>query len=69
MYGTEFDSDLGYSANGLFVGVSYGVLFPLGAMSHPDLPSKVYGDSTATVNNIGNAETAHTIQSRFVLAF
>jgi uncharacterized protein (TIGR04551 family) len=68
VYGTEFDGDLGYAGNGLFVGISYGVLFPLSAMNHPDLPAKVYGESSGT-NNIGSASTAHVIQSRFVLAF
>jgi uncharacterized protein (TIGR04551 family) len=73
IYGTEFDGDLGYNANGMFVGVSYGVLFPLSAMDHPDLnpsdPNPPYGHSTTMPNNLGSASTAHTIQSRFVLAF
>ena len=75
MYGTEFDGDLGYSSGGLYVGVSYGVLFPLGAMNHPadDLTiGAVYGygtDPTSMLSNVRSAETAHTIQSRFVLAF
>jgi uncharacterized protein (TIGR04551 family) len=68
MYGTEFNGELGYSSNGLFAGVAYGVLFPLGAMNHP-----ASSDTTTAGNymgdNIRNADTAHTIQSRFVLAF
>lgn len=82
MYGTEFNGDLGYASGGMFVGISYGVLFPLGAMNHPadpanavnPLPDKTlnaYGfgnDMTGDIN-IKDAETAHTIQSRFVLAF
>jgi len=28
VYGTEFDSDLGYSSGHIFAGISYGVLFP-----------------------------------------
>jgi len=67
MYGTEFDGDLGYSNGGLFVGVSYGVLFPLGAMNHP---AELYTDpTTGDTSNTGSASTAHTVQSRFVLAF
>jgi uncharacterized protein (TIGR04551 family) len=75
MYGTEFDGDLGYASGGLFVGLSYGVLFPLGAMNHPaDDPTTgaVYGygmDPVTMQNNVKAAETAHTIQTRFVLAF
>jgi len=70
MYGTEFDSDLGYASGGLFVGVSYGVLFPLAAMNHP-ADDTTTGTSLGfgTGTNSGNAETAHTIQSRLVLAF
>jgi uncharacterized protein (TIGR04551 family) len=82
MYGTEFNGDLGYASNGLFVGLSYGVLFPLGAMNHPADPNQVtalpdkalnaYGfgnDATTGDTNIKDAETAHTIQARMILAF
>ena len=75
MYGTEFNGELGYSSNGLMVGIAYGVLFPLGAMNHPaDDPTTgaVYGYGTDPVtmqSNARSAETAHTIQMRFVLAF
>jgi len=74
MYGTEFDTDLGYSANGLFVGISYGVLFPLGAMNHPgdDDAAHTFGykdPTTGDVSNVGSAGTAHSILTRFVLAF
>jgi len=75
MYGTEFNGELGYNSNGLFVGIAYGVLFPLGAMNHPadDLTTgKIYGygmDMASGLNNVGSAETAHTIQTRFVLGF
>jgi uncharacterized protein (TIGR04551 family) len=70
-YGTEFDGDLGYAGNGMFVGISYGVLFPLAAMSHPDLSTTTnppYGVAGGTTN-FGSGSTAHVIQSRFVLAF
>ena len=76
MYGTEFNGDLGYSSGGLFVGISYGVLFPLAAMNHPaDDPGTVaaehaYGTDPDTLqSNVGTAETAHTIQSRLILKF
>jgi hypothetical protein len=55
--------------------VSYGVLFPFGAMGHPaDDAANKYGytdDSVSPANtaNVKDAETAHVIQSRFVLAF
>jgi hypothetical protein len=77
MYGTEFNGDLGYASGGLFIGVSYGVLFPFGAMGHPaddpNDPTQKYGytdpANPTDLNNVKSAETAHTIQSRFVLAF
>jgi uncharacterized protein (TIGR04551 family) len=72
-YGTEFDSDLGYNAGKLFAGISYGVLFPLGAMAHPadDTTAGGPGYQWGTVGNTnqGDAGTAHTIQMRLVLAF
>ena len=73
MYGTEFNGELGYQSGGLFVGVAYGVLFPLGAMNHP-APDPLTGQPTDFVDgtntaNAKAAETAHIIQSRFVLAF
>jgi len=76
MYGTEFDGDLGYATGGMFIGLSYGVLFPFGALSHPadnpDDTTQKYGytdPTTGDTSNVKDAETAHTIQSRFVLAF
>lgn len=75
-YGTEFDTDLGYSANRIFAGISYGVLFPLGAMSHPanDPTAGGPGYGYPTTDSLGNAlpidpSTAHTIQARLVLTF
>jgi hypothetical protein len=76
VYGTEFDSDIGYSGNHIFAGLSYGVLFPFGALSHPAFdplqggPGFSYGttaDGTAT--NVKDAGTSHTIQARLVLTF
>jgi len=78
VYGTEFDSDLGYSSGGMFVGLSYGVLFPLGAMRHPADDATTgtkYGytdytdPATPNTSNVKDADTAHTIQTRFVLSF
>jgi uncharacterized protein (TIGR04551 family) len=71
-YGTEFNGDLGYSSGGLTIGVTYGVLFPFGAMSHPaDDEFNTYGftDPDGGQANVGDAETAHVIQSRLILAF
>lgn len=75
MYGTEFNGDLGYNGSRLFAGISYGVLFPFGAMSHPEnnlLDGGTgfgYGPDAAGNENLGDAETAHTIQMRLVLGF
>jgi uncharacterized protein (TIGR04551 family) len=66
IYGTEFDGDLGYAGNGMFLGISYGVLFPLNAMGHP---AELAAYTSGALTNTGSASTAHTIQSRFVLAF
>ena len=62
MYGVEFDGDLGYEGQSFFAGISYGVLFPLSAMSHP-------ADLGYATGNAGDAGNAHTIQSRLVLRF
>jgi len=68
MYGTEFNADIGYTAGGFHGGVSYGVLFPFGALSHPEALG--YGENEdLSVSNIGDASTAHTIQFRAVLSF
>jgi uncharacterized protein (TIGR04551 family) len=76
MYGTEFNAELGYSSGGLHIGVAYGVLFPFGAMSHPDddpnEPGQHFGfvdTATGDKTNVKNADTAHIITSRIVLAF
>jgi uncharacterized protein (TIGR04551 family) len=75
MYGTEFDGDLGYSSGSMFIGLSYGVLFPLGALNHPpDDPTtgQTFGFTdpvTGDASNAKAADTAHVVQSRFVLAF
>jgi hypothetical protein len=70
VYGTEFDGDLGYYGNKIFAGFSYGVLFPLGAMSHPANDPLAGGPGFPYMGeNVKEAETAHTIQMRAVLAF
>ncbi|MBP6633591.1 MAG: TIGR04551 family protein [Kofleriaceae bacterium] len=70
MWGIEFDADLGYRSGGFFGGLSYGVLFPLSGMNHPsdntDDGGAGFGYGTG---NLGDAGTAHTIQSRLVLSF
>ena len=66
VYGTEFDGDLGYTGNGVYLGISYGVLFPLNAMGHP---AELAPYTNGALTNTGSASTAHVIQSRFVLAF
>ena len=64
MYGVEVDGDLGYRnvEEGFFAGVSYGILFPLGAMDHPEALFPAAGES-------GAATTAQTFQTRLVLKF
>jgi uncharacterized protein (TIGR04551 family) len=77
IYGTEFDADLGYQAGGLYIGISYGVLFPLGALNHPADPTdgsmQHYGFTNPAdptdLSNVMDASTAHCVQSRVVLAF
>lgn len=74
MYGTEFNGDIAYSSNGLTFGISYGVLFPFGAMNHPANETGGttfdYGtDPDTAASNVGDASTAHTIQSRLLLTF
>jgi uncharacterized protein (TIGR04551 family) len=76
MYGTEFNGDLGYNGHRLFAGISYGVLFPFSALSHPVTnvidggTGYGYGPDTNTGDtNTGDATTAHTIQMRMVLGF
>ena len=75
MYGTEFDTDLGYYGSHIFAGISYGVLFPFGAMSHPAPdplvggPGFNYGVAADGTPNTGDPGTAHTIQARLVLTF
>jgi uncharacterized protein (TIGR04551 family) len=63
MYGVELDGDLGYRNEGFFAGISYGVLFPLGAMNHP--PDTEFGYGL----NSGDAGNAQTIQTRLMLSF
>jgi uncharacterized protein (TIGR04551 family) len=62
LYGIELDGDFGYNneREGFFAGISYGVLFPFGALSRP---SEIFGP------NSGDPSTAQTIQGRLVLKF
>jgi len=60
MYGIELDADIGYNNDGFFAGLSYGVLFPLGALDHP---------ANLGFTGGSDAQTAQTFQSRLVLKF
>ena len=74
-YGTEFDADVGYHDGHIFAGISYGVLLPFSAMSHPEDsstnggPGFGYGTDSAGQINYGDPGTAQTVQGRLVLAF
>jgi len=69
MYGIELDGDLGYENEGFFAGISYGILFPLGAMDHPEDISNQGGPGFGYGLNAGDASTAQTIQTRLVVQF
>jgi uncharacterized protein (TIGR04551 family) len=75
LYGTEFDGDIGYNAGHVFAGISYGILFPFAALSHPvyDVtqggPGFNYGTDANGNSNTGDPATSHTIQARLVLTF
>jgi len=77
MYGTEFNGEIGYTSGGLYIGISYGVLFPFAAMAHPNVKKgtteNVLGwgtDPDTGIPNIGESPgTAHTIQSKLILSF
>jgi uncharacterized protein (TIGR04551 family) len=70
MYGTEFDADIGYENEGFFAGIAYGILFPLGAMDHPEEDSAAGGPGfNYGAGNVGDAGNAQTIQTRLVLQF
>lgn len=69
MYGIELDGDLGYANGGFFAGISYGVLFPMGAMDHPFDELNQGGPGFGFGANAGSAGNAQTIQSRLVLQF
>jgi len=73
MYGTEFDGDIGYDNGTLYAGISFGVLFPFGALAHPEDNANTggsFGYSSDPNNpNTGDPGTAYSIQSRLVLKF
>ena len=69
VYGTEFDTDVGYHEGGLYAGISFGVLFPFGALAHPVDDPTLGGGGFGYGTHTGDASTAHTIQTRLVLSF
>jgi hypothetical protein len=69
MYGIELDANLGYHNQGFFAGLYYGVLFPLAALDHPEDISGQGGPGYGFGTNVGDADTAQTIQTRLVLQF
>lgn len=68
LWGTEFDLDLSYQANGFTLGGAYGVLFPLSAMDHPSITDD-QGGFIFSGANLGDATNAHTIQLRLSVEF
>jgi len=73
-YGTEFDVDLGYHDGRIYAGISYGLLLPFAAMSHPDDttltgPGIGFGTDQLGQSNVGDPGTAQTVQARMALAF
>jgi len=74
-YGTEFDGEIGYDNGPLFAGISFGVLFPFAALSHPADDTATGGtfgygtDPVTNIPNTGDPSTAYAIQSRLVLKF
>jgi uncharacterized protein (TIGR04551 family) len=75
LYGTEFDTTLGYYTPHFIANISYGVLFPFGAMAHPADTDPTAGGSgfhysdAAGNTNTGDPNTAHTIQMRLIIPF
>lgn len=67
LYGIELDGDVGYSneKEGFFAGLSYGVLFPMAALDHPNDGS--IGEFV--LEGDPNASTAQTFQLKLVLKF
>jgi len=77
-WGSEFDADLGFTSGTFSAGIAYGILFPLGAMNHPQdtgATDEFPYDNESTqvedpdVTNVGSAGNAHTIQVRAVVKF
>ncbi len=69
MYGVEFDADVEYHNDGFSAGIAYGVLFPLGAMDHPESVPELTGGPGFNYGDVDDAETAQTIQMRLMLQF
>lgn len=69
MYGFELDAHFGYQNDGFFAGIAYGLLVPLAALDHPGDNALNGGSGFGYGSNIGDADTAQTIQTRLVLQF
>ena len=81
MYGMEFDADLSYknvdkAGRGFHAGIAYGVFFPFSflddnsALSHPAFdPADGAAGPIWSGSDVGDAETAHTLQTRLLVVF
>ena len=69
VYGVELNADIGYESDTFAIGLAYGVLFPLSAMDHPQPASSDTEPNLPFSQNSGDAGTAQTLQTRFVLKF
>jgi uncharacterized protein (TIGR04551 family) len=68
-YGTEFDADVMYGQNGIYAGISAGVLFPFSALEHPTDSTTNGGPGYGYGTNTGDPATVYTIMTRLILAF
>lgn len=68
IYGLELDGDVSYHSGPFTVGVSYGVLLPMGALDHPEGTGED-GPGYGFTENSGDAGTAQTFQTRLMIQF
>jgi hypothetical protein len=69
--GLELDGSVMYhnDEEGFYAGISYGVLFPFGALNYPFC---IYGGGACDPSNATNgpgASTAQTVQGRIIVKF